>query len=61
MVATAGADASGGAIIGRACSDRRVQTTTFVVRVGSPTDEALSKTLAQVTALVADGGDRQRR
>jgi hypothetical protein len=48
MVAAAGADARAAAIIGEACSRRRVPTATFVVRAASATDEALSKTLAQV-------------
>lgn len=48
MVAAAGADASAAAVIGRACSDKRVHTAAFVVRAESATDEALSKTLAQV-------------
>ncbi|HEY5619376.1 MAG TPA: hypothetical protein VIK60_15660 [Vicinamibacterales bacterium] len=48
MVAAVGADASRAALIGKACSDRRVHTATFVVRAASASDEALSKTLAQV-------------
>jgi hypothetical protein len=48
MVATAGADAQAAAIIGEACSRTRVPTATFVVRATSASDEALSKTLAQV-------------
>jgi len=48
MVATAGTDAHAAAIIGEACSVQRVMTTTLVVRAASATDEALSKTLAQV-------------
>ena len=48
MVVPAGADARAAATIGRACSDRRVMTTTIVVRAGAATDEALSATLAQV-------------
>jgi len=48
MVATAGTDAHAAAIIGEACSRHRVMTTTLVVRAGSASDEALSKTLAQV-------------
>lgn len=48
MVAAAGADASAAAVIGRACSDKRVHTATFVVRAESATDGALSTTLAQV-------------
>ena len=48
MVASAGADAHAAAIVGEACSLHRVMTTTLVVRAESATDEALSKTLAQV-------------
>ena len=48
MVVPAGADARAAATIGKACSDRRVMTTTIVVRAGAATDEALSATLAQV-------------
>jgi hypothetical protein len=48
MVVPAGADAAAAAAIGRACSDRRVMTTTIVIRAASTTDQALSKTLAQV-------------
>jgi hypothetical protein len=48
MVASAGADAHAAAIIGEACSRLRVMTTTLVVCAASVTDEALSKTLAQV-------------
>jgi hypothetical protein len=35
-------------VIGRACSDRRVMTTALVVGAGAASDEALSKTLAQI-------------
>jgi hypothetical protein len=48
MVVSAGADARAAATIGRACSDRRIMTTTIVIRAASTSDEALSKTLAQV-------------
>jgi hypothetical protein len=48
MVTSAGADARAAAIIGEACSDHRVMTTTVVVRGESATEEALSRTLAQV-------------
>jgi len=48
MMTSAGADAHAAAIIGEACSVHRVMTTTLVVRAASATDEALSKTLAQV-------------
>ncbi len=48
MVVSGGADARAAAAIGRACSDRRIMTTAIVIRAASTTDEALSKTLAQV-------------
>ena len=48
MVAAAGADAQAAARIGEACSRARVMTTTIVVRTADTTEEALSKTLAQV-------------
>ena len=48
MVVSAGRDARAAAAIGRPCSDRRIMTTTIVIRAASTTDEALSKTLAQV-------------
>ena len=48
MVTSAGADAHAAAIIGEACSLHRVMTTTLVIRAASATDEALSRTLAQV-------------
>ena len=48
MVVSAGVDARAAAAIGRACSDRRIMTTTIVIRAASTTDEALSRTLAQV-------------
>jgi hypothetical protein len=48
MVATAGADASAAAPIGEVCSRRRVHTATFVVHARAVSDEALSRTLAQV-------------
>jgi len=48
MVASAGTDAHAAAIIGEACSLKRVMTTALVIRAASATDEALSKTLAQV-------------
>lgn len=47
MVASAGTDAHAAAVIGEACSHRRVPTATFVIR-GTATDDALSRTLAQV-------------
>lgn len=48
MVTAAGADAQAAALIGKACSDSRIHTATFVMRPASATDEALSETLAQV-------------
>jgi hypothetical protein len=48
MVASAGADAPGAAIIGEACSDHQVMTTAVVVRDDAATEAALSKTLAAV-------------
>jgi hypothetical protein len=48
MVVPAGADARAAATIGRVCSDRRVMTTSIVIRTASTTDRALSTTLAQV-------------
>ena len=49
MVASAGADAHGAAIIGEACSDHQVMTTAVVVQDGAASDEALSRTLAAVS------------
>ena len=48
MVTTSGADASAAEAIGRACSDRRVHTATFVIRADAAPEEALSRTLAHV-------------
>lgn len=48
MVVTAGSDAPAAARIGEICSDRRITTATFVVRAAGVSDEALSRTLAQV-------------
>jgi len=48
MIATSGGDASRAALIGEVCSRRRVPTTTLVLHASPATDEALSKTLAQV-------------
>jgi hypothetical protein len=48
MIATAGHDASAAAAIGEACSRDRVMTTTVVIRPSSASDDALSRTLAQV-------------
>jgi hypothetical protein len=63
MLAAAGADVPAAAAIGRACSDRRVHTATFVVRTALATDEQLSRTLAQVrpwslmVVIVSDDND----
>jgi hypothetical protein len=46
MVATAGQQANAAAMIGKACSHRRVMTTTLVVDGISASDETLAKTLA---------------
>jgi len=48
MVVPAGSDAHAAAIVGLACSDARVMTTTIVVNAGGRSEAALSKTLAQV-------------
>jgi hypothetical protein len=48
MLIGAGGDAKAAATIGRACSAKRVMTHTVIVRASAATDEALSKTLAQV-------------
>jgi hypothetical protein len=48
MIATAGENASVAAIIGEACSLKRVTTSALVLGGASATDEALSKTLAQL-------------
>jgi glucose-6-phosphate isomerase len=48
MVAAAGTDAAGAAIVGRACSDHQVMTTTVVVRDPAVSEDALSRTLAAV-------------
>ena len=60
MVTSAGADAHAAATIGEACSRRRITTATVVVRGATPTDEMLSKTLAQVrpwSLMVVVAGD----
>ena len=60
MVTAAGADARAAAAVGEACSERRVPTATLVVRPPAATDEALSKTLAQVrpwSLMVVVSGD----
>ena len=48
MVATAGANASAAAIIGEACSAKRVNTTGLIVGGANASNEALAKTLAQL-------------
>ena len=48
MVATPGGHAEAASIIGQACSLKRVMTTALVVGATSASDEAVSKTLAQV-------------
>ena len=48
MIVAAGNDAHAAAIIGEACSARRVMTHTIIVRAAAATDAALSSTLAQV-------------
>ena len=61
MVVTAGADARAAERVGRACSDKRVHTATFVLRDATTTDAALSATLAQVrpwSLMVVIAGDR---
>jgi hypothetical protein len=48
MIVGAGNDAHAAAIIGEACSARRVMTHTFIVGAGRVSDAALSRTLTQV-------------
>ena len=48
MVASAGEDAQAASLIGEACSLTRVMTTALVLGSPSQSDEALSKTLAQL-------------
>ena len=48
MVAGPGGNAEAAAVIGRACSDRRIMTTGLVVGARNASDEALSKTLSQL-------------
>ena len=48
MVATAGEDAQAASIIGEACSVKRVMTTALVLGAASISDEALSRSLAQL-------------
>jgi hypothetical protein len=48
LVASPGGDAQAASVVGEACSRRRVMTTAFIVGATPASDEALSKTLAQV-------------
>lgn len=48
MVATAGEDAADAALIGDACSVRRVPTTGLILGGADSSDQALAKTLAQL-------------
>ena len=48
MIISAGHDAHAAAIIGEACSAQRVMTQTAIVRAADATQEALSRTLAEV-------------
>jgi hypothetical protein len=48
MVATAGENAQAAALIGEACSFRRVNTTGLILGGASATDDMLSKTLLQL-------------
>ncbi len=48
MVATAGENAQAAALIGEACSLKRVNTTGLILGGASATDEMLSKTLSQL-------------
>jgi hypothetical protein len=48
MVASAGGHAGGAAMIGRACSARRVTTTALIVGAADASDAEVSKTLAQL-------------
>ena len=48
MVVGAEADADAALAIGRACSDMRTHTATFIVRSSAVSDEVLSRTLAVV-------------
>jgi hypothetical protein len=62
MIATPGGRAAAAPAIGRACSARRVMTTALIVGTASASDEAVSKTLAQVRpwslmVVIADAPD----
>ena len=62
MVATAGENAQAAALIGEACSLKRVNTTGLILGGTSATDEMLSKTLSQLRPwslmlVIANGED----
>jgi len=62
MVATAGESAQAAALIGEACSLKRVNTTGLILGGASATDEILSKTLSQLRPwslmlVIANGED----
>jgi hypothetical protein len=62
MVAAAGENAQAAALIGEACSIRRVSTTGLILSGPSVTDDMLSKTLAQLRPwslmlVIAEGED----
>ena len=62
MVATAGESAQAAALIGEACSLKRVNTTGLILGGASATDEMLSKTLSQLRPwslmlVIANGED----
>jgi hypothetical protein len=62
MVAAAGENAQAAALIGEACSLRRVSTTGLILSGPSVTDDMLSKTLAQLRPwslmlVIAEGDD----
>jgi hypothetical protein len=62
MVAAAGENAQAAALIGEACSLRRVNTTGLILTGPSATDDLLSKTLAQLRPwslmlVIAEGED----
>jgi hypothetical protein len=62
MVAAAGENAQAAALIGEACSLRRVSTTGLILSGPSVTDDVLSKTLAQLRPwslmlVIAEGED----
>jgi len=62
MVATAGENAHAAALIGEACSLKRVNTTGLILGGASATDEMLSKTLSQLRPwslmlVIANGED----